>query len=91
MTEYHKRESAWHIGGYDGCLCTCLSVMNFEIDVSCRKSSASASGETVVRVSCPSIGVDIADLRLVAEEVQRQVLEAEPQANVVLKLVEEDR
>jgi hypothetical protein len=79
-----QREGVWHIGGCDGCLCTSLSIMNFEIDIGCRKSDASKDGETVVTVSCSSLGVETSDLNLVAEEVKRQVLDAEPQADVAI-------
>lgn len=78
-----QRESLWNLGGYDGCLCTSLGVMNFEIAVSCRKSTG--NGKTNIIVSCSSLGTDVYDCRLVAEEVARQVIEQEPEVEIEIK------
>jgi hypothetical protein len=33
-----QRESVWHLGGNDGCLCSTLSIVGFNIEVLYRKS-----------------------------------------------------
>jgi hypothetical protein len=85
-----QRESVWHIGGYDGCLCTRLSVMHFDIEVACRKSSSGAkNGATLVTISCRTLDCTADDLTIVGDEVKRQVLAAEPGATVMIEFAQE--
>lgn len=77
-----EREGVWHLGGYEGCLCTDLTVLGFKISVSCRKSSVTATGETLVTVICDHGFGDKIDVGPVEREVARQVKEAEPGTTV---------
>lgn len=84
-----RRESVWNLGGYDGCLCTHFSILGFAIDVSCRKSSASQDGETLVAISA-NYGFDEPSevhvaCDLVAQEVATQIMHVERGAKVTIR------
>ena len=79
-----RREGFWNLSGYEGCLCGSIDILGYAIDVACRKSSGTASGETKVTVSWRHMDIDASMARTVAEEVKRQVLEQEPHAHVTV-------
>jgi hypothetical protein len=85
-----QRESVWHLGGADGCLCTNFEILGYKIDVACRKSSKTI-GELHTLVEVESrLDVSFADLALVAEEVKRQCAEAESHIPVRVKYYDID-
>jgi hypothetical protein len=80
-----RRESIWHLGGADGCLCANFEILGYRIVVACRKSSLTV-GEPHTLVEVASrLDVSSADLALVAKEVKRQCAEAESHIPVRVK------
>lgn len=60
------------LGGFDGCACTAFSVQGVNVDVSCRKSGK------YIRVSSRHDDAFRADLQMIANEVERQIMEFDP-------------
>jgi hypothetical protein len=69
-----KEVGAWRLGNWDGCTCSHFSIRNVQIDVGCGKGSPRN-----VHVSSRSGDYDgeNAALRMIGEEVARQVQEAD--------------
>jgi hypothetical protein len=80
-----QRESVWHLGGADGCLCANFEILGYKIDVACRKSSATVGEPHTLVVVASRLDVSFADLVLVAGEVKRQCAESEPHIPVRVK------
>lgn len=73
-----KQHGLFGLFGSDGCLCCNGHLQAVSIDVSCRKSSAAKPEGfygVLVRIYSCYMGTDPANLRMVADEVVRQLKE----------------
>lgn len=72
------------LAGYDGCVCSSVSIHNIDIEVSCRKGGGCMGGKIqegfygpVIHVSTGTIDIEAEDLAPLAAEVKREIDEVD--------------
>lgn len=81
-----KDVGAWRLGNWDGCTCSSFSIRNVNIDIGCGKGSPR-------RVHVSSRSGDYENgtvaLRMIGDEVARQVQEGDSRSPQIVVTVEE--